>query len=194
MAAVAEAGGDMKSALPTVAQVLVNSRDAGTSNRVWRQRLCAERTDADFPHGPDRLTIPSRDGVDLKARCWSVPSPRGILVVAHGLGEHGALTLTLPEPSVRCSTSRSSRSIFEGMAAARVGAARSAVMKTSSVTCGRSSPGPDNGTPICLCSCWAIPMEVRLFSAWPWGKRAGFRYHRVESDDPDRNASATCKA
>ncbi|MBV8487204.1 MAG: alpha/beta hydrolase, partial [Planctomycetaceae bacterium] len=37
----------------------------------------------------DDLTIPSRDGVKLKARCWSVPEPRGILVVAHGLGEHG---------------------------------------------------------------------------------------------------------
>jgi alpha-beta hydrolase superfamily lysophospholipase len=35
------------------------------------------------------LTIPSRDGVDLKARCWSVPSPRGVMIVAHGFGEHG---------------------------------------------------------------------------------------------------------
>jgi len=43
------------------------------------------------PKDPSDLTIPSRDGVDLKARCWSVPSPRGILVVAHGLGEHGGV-------------------------------------------------------------------------------------------------------
>ena len=34
------------------------------------------------------LTVPSRDGVDLKARWWAVPRPRGIVVVAHGLGEH----------------------------------------------------------------------------------------------------------
>jgi alpha-beta hydrolase superfamily lysophospholipase len=35
------------------------------------------------------LTVPSRDKVDLKARWWSVPDPRGVVVVAHGLGEHG---------------------------------------------------------------------------------------------------------
>src|SRR5258708_4247236 len=35
-------------------------------------------------------TIASADGTPLKAWCWSRPSPRGVLVVAHGLGEHGA--------------------------------------------------------------------------------------------------------
>jgi alpha-beta hydrolase superfamily lysophospholipase len=34
-------------------------------------------------------TIASADGLPLKAWCWSRPSPRGVLVIAHGLGEHG---------------------------------------------------------------------------------------------------------
>lgn len=33
--------------------------------------------------------IPSADGTPLHARCWSGHEPRGVLVVAHGLGEHG---------------------------------------------------------------------------------------------------------
>jgi alpha-beta hydrolase superfamily lysophospholipase len=41
------------------------------------------------PTDPSDLTIPARDRVGLKARCWNVPSPRGIMIVAHGLGEHG---------------------------------------------------------------------------------------------------------
>lgn len=43
------------------------------------------------PTEPSDLTIRSGDGVNLKARCWSVPSPRGIMVVAHGFGEHGGV-------------------------------------------------------------------------------------------------------
>jgi acylglycerol lipase len=34
-------------------------------------------------------TIVSGDGTPLKAWCWSRPNPRGVLVIAHGLGEHG---------------------------------------------------------------------------------------------------------
>jgi alpha-beta hydrolase superfamily lysophospholipase len=37
----------------------------------------------------DDLTIPSRDGLPLKAWLWTVPRPRGVVVIAHGLGEHG---------------------------------------------------------------------------------------------------------
>ena len=174
MAAVAEAGGDMKSALPTVAQVLVNSRmpeprtASGVNDCVPSKGMLISPTD------PTDLTIPSRDGVDLKARCWSVPSPRGILVVAHGLGEHGGAYADLARAIGPCARLRDHRARFSrGMAAARAGAVWSADMKTSWVTCSQSSPWLDNGTPICLCSCWAIPMEVRLFSAWPWGETSG---------------------
>ena len=53
------------------------------------------------PYDASEFTVPSRggsrgpfplahgDGVDLKARWWAVPRPRGMVVVAHGLGEHG---------------------------------------------------------------------------------------------------------
>jgi alpha-beta hydrolase superfamily lysophospholipase len=34
-------------------------------------------------------TIASADGTPLKAWHWAVPRPRGVLVIAHGLGEHG---------------------------------------------------------------------------------------------------------
>jgi alpha-beta hydrolase superfamily lysophospholipase len=37
----------------------------------------------------DDLTIASRDGLPLKAWLWTVPRPRGVVVIAHGLGEHG---------------------------------------------------------------------------------------------------------
>ncbi|GAC1464189.1 MAG: alpha/beta hydrolase [Isosphaeraceae bacterium] len=33
--------------------------------------------------------IPVSDGLSLHARHWSLPEPRGIVVVAHGFGEHG---------------------------------------------------------------------------------------------------------
>jgi alpha-beta hydrolase superfamily lysophospholipase len=35
------------------------------------------------------LTIAGRDGLPLKAWFWTVSRPRGVVVVAHGLGEHG---------------------------------------------------------------------------------------------------------
>jgi alpha-beta hydrolase superfamily lysophospholipase len=36
------------------------------------------------------LTIPGLDGPGLHARFWTVDRPRGVVVIAHGLGEHGA--------------------------------------------------------------------------------------------------------
>lgn len=35
------------------------------------------------------ISVPATDGLSLKARWWSRPRPRGVLVVAHGFGEHG---------------------------------------------------------------------------------------------------------
>jgi alpha-beta hydrolase superfamily lysophospholipase len=35
------------------------------------------------------VIVPTRDGLDLRARWWAVEQPRGMVVVAHGLGEHG---------------------------------------------------------------------------------------------------------
>src|SRR5271165_5726020 len=43
------------------------------------------------------FTVPSRDGVNLKARWWAVPRPRGMVVVVHGLGEHGGAYAHLAE-------------------------------------------------------------------------------------------------
>lgn len=43
------------------------------------------------------LTVASRDGVPLRARWWAVPRPRGTLLVAHGLGEHGGAYSHLAE-------------------------------------------------------------------------------------------------
>ena len=33
--------------------------------------------------------VSSRDGLGLRVRSWTVPKPRGSVIVAHGLGEHG---------------------------------------------------------------------------------------------------------
>ncbi len=49
------------------------------------------------PCDASELTVPSRGGVVLKARWWAVPRPRGIVVVAHGLGEHGGAYAHLAE-------------------------------------------------------------------------------------------------
>src|SRR5271166_5677864 len=49
------------------------------------------------PCDASELTVPSRDGVTLKARWWAVPRTRGIVVVAHGLGEHGGAYAHLAE-------------------------------------------------------------------------------------------------
>lgn len=35
------------------------------------------------------LLIPNKDGHRLHARLWSVEKPRGVVVIAHGFGEHG---------------------------------------------------------------------------------------------------------
>jgi len=37
----------------------------------------------------NKLTIPSIDGLGLHARSWTLDRPRGVVVIAHGLGEHG---------------------------------------------------------------------------------------------------------
>jgi alpha-beta hydrolase superfamily lysophospholipase len=49
------------------------------------------------PCDASELTVPSRDGVDLKARWWAVSRPRGMVVVAHGIGEHGGAYAHLAE-------------------------------------------------------------------------------------------------
>ncbi|WP_250847151.1 alpha/beta hydrolase [Aquisphaera insulae] len=42
-------------------------------------------------------TVVSRDGVALRVRTWPVVSPRGVVVVAHGLGEHGGTYAPIAE-------------------------------------------------------------------------------------------------
>jgi len=44
---------------------------------------------ADTPASERDLEIPSFDGLALSGRIWHVDRPRGVVVVAHGLGEHG---------------------------------------------------------------------------------------------------------
>jgi acylglycerol lipase len=39
--------------------------------------------------GPRELTVPSADGTPLPATLWEQPDPRGVVIVAHGFGEHG---------------------------------------------------------------------------------------------------------
>ncbi|MEW4567559.1 lysophospholipase [Tautonia sp. JC769] len=46
---------------------------------------------------PDDLTIPCPEGPGLKAWHWRSPGPRGILLIAHGLGEHAGLYRALAE-------------------------------------------------------------------------------------------------
>jgi alpha-beta hydrolase superfamily lysophospholipase len=43
------------------------------------------------------VIVPTRDGLHLKARWWTVRQPRGVVVVAHGLGEHGGTYAHLAE-------------------------------------------------------------------------------------------------
>jgi alpha-beta hydrolase superfamily lysophospholipase len=38
---------------------------------------------------PSDVVIPSLDGLPLKGWYWSRPNPRGVVVIAHGFGEHG---------------------------------------------------------------------------------------------------------
>ncbi|MGC8644217.1 MAG: lysophospholipase [Isosphaeraceae bacterium] len=42
-------------------------------------------------------TVPSRDGLPLKVRCWFTPRARGMVVVAHGLGDHAGAYAHLAE-------------------------------------------------------------------------------------------------
>jgi alpha-beta hydrolase superfamily lysophospholipase len=41
--------------------------------------------------------VPSRDGLRLKVRCWLTARPRGMVVVAHGLGDHAGAYAQLAE-------------------------------------------------------------------------------------------------
>jgi alpha-beta hydrolase superfamily lysophospholipase len=41
----------------------------------------------DSPARP--VVIPTADGLRLHATCWPQPEPRGVVVIAHGFGEHG---------------------------------------------------------------------------------------------------------
>src|SRR4051794_23431990 len=43
----------------------------------------------DGPPIPVDVSLTAADGAPLVARHWSSPTPRGVLVVAHGFGEHG---------------------------------------------------------------------------------------------------------
>src|SRR4051812_13241173 len=38
---------------------------------------------------PRDVTIPSADGTMLRGWQWTRPNPRGVIVIAHGFGEHG---------------------------------------------------------------------------------------------------------
>jgi alpha-beta hydrolase superfamily lysophospholipase len=42
-------------------------------------------------------TVASRDGTQLRWRCWPVPSARGIVAIVHGLGEHSGRYARLAE-------------------------------------------------------------------------------------------------
>ena len=44
-----------------------------------------------------RHVVSTRDGLGLRVRSWSVPRPRGSVIVAHGLGEHGGAYAHLAE-------------------------------------------------------------------------------------------------
>jgi alpha-beta hydrolase superfamily lysophospholipase len=46
---------------------------------------------------PQRHVVSTRDGLGLRVRSWSVPRPRGSVIVAHGLGEHGGAYAHLAE-------------------------------------------------------------------------------------------------
>jgi alpha-beta hydrolase superfamily lysophospholipase len=41
------------------------------------------------PSPPSDVSIPSPDGLVLLGRHWARPNPRGVVIVAHGFGEHG---------------------------------------------------------------------------------------------------------
>ena len=46
-------------------------------------------------------TLASRDGSRLAWRSWTVPSPRAVLAVVHGLGEHSGRYAALAEAMTR---------------------------------------------------------------------------------------------
>ncbi|MBV8610287.1 MAG: alpha/beta hydrolase, partial [Singulisphaera sp.] len=41
------------------------------------------------PSPPSDVSIPTPDGLVLRGRHWARPNPRGVVIVAHGFGEHG---------------------------------------------------------------------------------------------------------
>jgi len=41
------------------------------------------------PSPPSYVAIPTPDGLVLQGRHWARPKPRGVVIVAHGFGEHG---------------------------------------------------------------------------------------------------------
>ena len=41
------------------------------------------------PSPPSDVSIPTPDGLVLRGRHWARPHPRGVVIVAHGFGEHG---------------------------------------------------------------------------------------------------------
>ena len=41
------------------------------------------------PSPPSDVSIPTPDGLVLLGRHWARPNPRGVVIVAHGFGEHG---------------------------------------------------------------------------------------------------------
>jgi alpha-beta hydrolase superfamily lysophospholipase len=46
---------------------------------------------------PRDVTIPTTDGLTLRGWHWTRSSPRGVVVVTHGFGEHGACYRHIPE-------------------------------------------------------------------------------------------------
>ena len=49
----------------------------------------ANSTAEDAGRTPGEIEFPSLDGTLLRGRYWARPRPRGVLIISHGLGEHG---------------------------------------------------------------------------------------------------------
>ena len=110
------------------------------------------------PRGGDDVAFPSLDGTALRARLWYPANPRAIVVIAHGLGEHGgSYSPDRRRAGPRPSASTSSPSTSEGA----VGAAASEGSFAISTICrSTSSPLLTGWRPIdrsCPCSCSATP-------------------------------------
>jgi alpha-beta hydrolase superfamily lysophospholipase len=50
--------------------------------------MAIQEGDGTGPHFAD-VAFPSLDGTPLQARLWGQPNPSGLLIISHGLGEHG---------------------------------------------------------------------------------------------------------